>query len=201
MCSAVSTAAAFAGGIRAHVSKTFVHGKMLKSLALTWLIGNTVADLMITAAMIYHLTSRNSAGDGHFSCHALSRIVRLTVETNILTATNGLVSLLLAVIFPYKSWYACPTAILGKLYSNTLLVSLNNRISIRDESFRRGALPRHRTFTATSSRMPSGILPVGLEKFSHTFKEGTESGENETHERIIDISSFGASKAGQDTVI
>jgi len=34
----------------------------------------------------------------------------------------------------------CPTYVLGKLYSNTLLVSLNNRISIRDTYGARGGV-------------------------------------------------------------
>ncbi|KAH9981991.1 hypothetical protein BJV77DRAFT_1045009 [Russula vinacea] len=67
----------------------------------------------------------------HFNDNTLVQIVRLTVETNLLTTTVGIVALLVVVIFPNENWYICPTAILGKLYSNTLLVSLNSRISIR----------------------------------------------------------------------
>ncbi|KAH9970084.1 hypothetical protein BGW80DRAFT_1333189 [Lactifluus volemus] len=36
------------------------------------------------------------------------------------------------VLFPHEIYYVCPTAIFGKLYSNTLLVTLNNRISIHE---------------------------------------------------------------------
>jgi len=47
-------------------------------------------------------------------------------------ATVSVISLFLVAVYPWKNWYLCPTFLLGKLYSNTLLVSLNNRISIRD---------------------------------------------------------------------
>lgn len=36
------------------------------------------------------LTRLRRAGDGHFSNHALTRIVRLTIETNILTSKSAL---------------------------------------------------------------------------------------------------------------
>ncbi|KAI0287410.1 hypothetical protein BC826DRAFT_1044564, partial [Russula brevipes] len=80
--------------------------------------------------MIHHLA--RICHSNYFSDHALTRLVRLTVETNLLTTTDGLVTLLIVAIFPNKNWYTCPTAFLGKLYSNTLLVSLNNRIYIRE---------------------------------------------------------------------
>ncbi|KAF8256860.1 hypothetical protein EI94DRAFT_1710070 [Lactarius quietus] len=73
------------------------------------------------------------------------------VETNLLTsrrilnsailpqlsyrhpsATVAIVALLLIAIRPDTNWYHCPIAIMGKLYANALLVSLNNRVAIRD---------------------------------------------------------------------
>jgi hypothetical protein len=65
------------------------------------------------------LTRRRNAEDAYFSGHALSRIVRLTVETNLLTsmgalgfgcnaqlseilATNGVIALLMVAIFPVR---------------------------------------------------------------------------------------------------
>jgi hypothetical protein len=164
--------AAIGGGIYAHIRGTFITGRDLKITALTWLCGNTLSDLLITGAMLYYLGRRRHRGDGYFSDHALSKIVRLTVETNILTskwtpssgtllgfilpsATVGIVSLLMVAAYSDKNWYTCPTAILGKLYSNTLLVSLNNRISIRDAPVR-GAV--------TVPVTPRSRFPMELEK-------------------------------------
>ena len=78
------------------------------AVSQTWLIGNTASDVLIAAAMLYHVNpfmSRVNHGsfrahhlasilqlalrrtkDGSLSNHALVRIVRLTVETNILTS-------------------------------------------------------------------------------------------------------------------
>lgn len=145
--STVDASAAFAGGIIAHTRGHFASGRWLRIFGMTWLIGNSVSDTLIASAMLYHLV-RLKKRDGHFSSHALISIVRLTVETNILTTSISIVAMFMAILYSDKNWYTCPTAILGKLYSNTLLVSLNNRISIRDTMSSRGAI-----------RSPAGTFP------------------------------------------
>ncbi|KAI9443706.1 hypothetical protein BJY52DRAFT_444713 [Lactarius psammicola] len=145
--STVDATAAFAGGVYTHVRGRFASGRWLKILAMTWLIGNAAADTLIASAMLYHLV-RLKKKDGYFSGHALISIVRLIVETNILTTTVSIVAAIMVIWHPDKNWYTCPTAIIGKLYSNTLLVSLNNRISIRDTITSRGAI-----------RSPAGTFP------------------------------------------
>jgi len=61
--------------------------------------------------------------------------VRLTIETNTLTASVAIASFVLYVAFPDNIYYTFTAGIIGKLYSNTLLVSLNNRIYFRDHSY------------------------------------------------------------------
>jgi hypothetical protein len=73
----------------------------------TWLGGNTISDLLIASAMLYHVNSSfvflykepfeadrptpiqqliGMKARGNFSTHALASIVRLTVETNVVTS-------------------------------------------------------------------------------------------------------------------
>ncbi|KAF8486807.1 hypothetical protein DFH94DRAFT_849349 [Russula ochroleuca] len=186
--SAINTIAAFASGIYAHISKGFISGWSSKISGLTWLAGNTMADLLIVAAMLFYLTRRRNAELGPFSNHALVRIVRLTVETNVLTTTNGAVALLAIIIFPHKFYHACPAYILGKLYSNTFFLSLNNRIYIREVSSARGT----GTLAAPTFKIPdspeSSIIPADLEMSPQSFNEGELSGEGEGQEKVNDIS-------------
>ncbi|KAH9981990.1 hypothetical protein BJV77DRAFT_335231 [Russula vinacea] len=132
LCSTLNAAAGFTAGIYVLIRQKFASGHNLKSIAIVWLCGNSVADVLIASAMLYHLAKRRKDTDGGFNDSALVKIVRLTIETNLLTTSVAIVSLLVILIFPNENWYTCPTAILGKLYSNTFLVSLNNRISIRN---------------------------------------------------------------------
>ncbi|KAI9467396.1 hypothetical protein BJY52DRAFT_1182834 [Lactarius psammicola] len=90
-----------------------------------WSIPCAMADILIAVAMMLLLTRAS----GKFSNFVLIRVIRLTVETNTLTAVATLV---LYVAFPNELYYAYTVDIIGKLYSNTLLVSLNNRIYFRD---------------------------------------------------------------------
>jgi len=193
VCSTFDALAAFAWGVYSHVIDMFVDGWRLKFFAWSWLIGNTVADTLIASLMLHHLTGRRGAGDDPFRKHALRRIVRLTVETNVMTTVNGIIALLMVSIFPNKLWYTCPVAVLGKLYSNTLLVSLNNRISIREESHARGGLLVSRPMT----RRSPGAVHLELDRTSYTSQERTHSGED----RILDIASPGLSTPTKESEI
>ncbi|KAH8978594.1 hypothetical protein EDB86DRAFT_3090337 [Lactarius hatsudake] len=199
--SIVAAGAGLYGGTYTHVRKKFASGRMLKVLALTWVSRNASADILIASLLLFYLVQRRREG-GHFSDHTLSKVVRLTIETNVLTSTVGIVALLTIAIFPVGdstfrmfddpslyfnigqalvhlpvhlclSHYAHPgfmypkfpphrTAVLGKLYSNMLLVSLNNRISIREG---RGAVVISPPSTANSQpESSSEIVHVEFEK-------------------------------------
>jgi len=198
--STVDATAAFIGGIYVHVRGRFSSGWKLKVPLYVWLGGNAVSDILITTAMIYYLTIRRSNVSVPHSSHALSKIVRLTVETNVLTTTTGIISLLLVSIFPNKIWYTCPTAVLGKLYSNTLLVSLNNRISIRDASSGGGTLPTSQSTSNRFSTIQSGTVHMEVESFRYPLKSGSELGDSDGREKVIDIPGIGFPTARQDIV-
>ncbi|KAH9019676.1 hypothetical protein EDB85DRAFT_2153568 [Lactarius pseudohatsudake] len=105
-----------------------------KTALYLWAISSALADILIAVAMTLLLRRAS----GNFSSFVLIRVVRLTIETNTLTATLAITSLVLFAAFPNEVYYAYTVAILGKVYSNTLLVSLNNRIYLRDRR-----LPEH----------------------------------------------------------
>ncbi|KAI0259521.1 hypothetical protein BC834DRAFT_974232 [Gloeopeniophorella convolvens] len=184
---AQATSATF-GGIQAVVRGTFVEGHDLVVEAYIWLVGTVVADALIAGSLILFLMRRSDCISGN----TVQRIVRLTIETNALTASIAIVALALVIAFPVRIQvpgvlyqgdggtnlgFSVPsietgsqhreylldfqqfcieltttrfpnrTAVLGKLYSNTLLVSLNNRISIQDaERARRMEEHIHSTF-------------------------------------------------------
>jgi len=168
--STVNTTSAFVGGIYAHVHRKFINGNTMRAITLAFSIGGTVSDLLIVAAMLFYLIRPGNFVGRHLRDHALVKIVRLTIETNIMTTTCVTLTLLLVIIFPHKFYYTCPTAILGKLYSNTFLVSLNNRISIREEMSGGVVLSTpatSQTLAVPDYKGPSNIMHVELKTFEN----------------------------------
>ncbi|KAI0263171.1 hypothetical protein BC834DRAFT_971459 [Gloeopeniophorella convolvens] len=133
LASVTDAVGALIGGIRTAIVGQFFKGGELKTDALVSVIGSVVCDALIASTMTF-LLLRQKSSITLSGGHTLTKIVRLTIETNMLTCALSISALLTVTIFPEKNWFTCPTAILGKLYSNTLLVSLNNRISLREES-------------------------------------------------------------------
>ncbi|KAI0044337.1 hypothetical protein FA95DRAFT_265312 [Auriscalpium vulgare] len=104
--------------------------KRTKILVYLWLLGDAVADVMIATSMtILLLRVRNP----HFpsSNRVLSKLVRLTIETNIVSASVAVITLILYAAIPAHPYFFIPAFTVSKIYSNTLLVTLNNRTAIR----------------------------------------------------------------------
>ncbi|KAN0107048.1 hypothetical protein V8E52_010556 [Russula decolorans] len=131
---------------------------VIKPSLYLWLITSAVVDILIAVTMTFLLRQRCDNENG-YSRYVLPRIVRLTIETNTLTATVAIVSFALFIGFPNDIYYACPTVAIGKMYSNTLLVTLNNRIYFRDHPSPRGPSPGT---SGRSSHHPPQVRPPGI---------------------------------------
>ncbi|KAJ7588313.1 hypothetical protein C8J56DRAFT_941348 [Mycena floridula] len=94
--------------------------------SITWLVSSAIADLMITAVLIYSLHVRKSGYNTSLDAY-VNRIIRLTAQTGALTTifalTDALVYVILKVFnFPFG-------LALSNLYISTILSSLNARDS------------------------------------------------------------------------
>ncbi|KAJ7286465.1 hypothetical protein C8J57DRAFT_664430 [Mycena rebaudengoi] len=88
-------------------------------------IGAAVGDVLIAATMtILLFKSRTRHAPTDF---LLKRIINLTVETNLASCTFALLTIILFVGVPKTSYFTCTSIIRGKIYSNSLLLMLNNR--------------------------------------------------------------------------
>ncbi|KAF8904510.1 hypothetical protein CPB85DRAFT_1317296 [Mucidula mucida] len=103
----------------------FVGG--VRSMLLLWLVGDAVADVAIALSMSFFLlTSRQSRQ----TYDVVAKIVTLTIETNVATSVVAIISLILYAALPTQTYFVCPTLFLGKIYSNTLLMTFNNRATV-----------------------------------------------------------------------
>ncbi|KAH8989187.1 hypothetical protein EDB86DRAFT_1931382 [Lactarius hatsudake] len=160
------------GGI---VSIAYGKYAVSKPAIYLWSTSSTVADILIATAMTL-LLRRTRAIEGLYSRFVLVRVVRVTIETNMLTASVAIASVVLYAAFPNEIYYTFTcvifsspgftlanvnnsVGIIGKLYSNSLLVSLNNRIYFRDRVSGSSGAGDTSGLTA-SSRARDGIASI-----------------------------------------
>ncbi|KAJ6548672.1 hypothetical protein B0H19DRAFT_1161573, partial [Mycena capillaripes] len=95
-----------------------------------WLVGGAVADVAIAGVLSWALlTQRKHTLPTSAARTVISRIIRLVVETNALTAGVAVIALILFWGVPQHSTLVVPpTAIIGKLYTNCLIALFNNRL-------------------------------------------------------------------------
>ncbi|PBK58808.1 hypothetical protein ARMSODRAFT_1027931 [Armillaria solidipes] len=93
-----------------------------------WCGTAALCDIVIAICMTYYLTRRNT---GFRQTRILiTKLIRLTIETGSVTAVVALLSLILFLAFPQKTFYGTPALIMPKLYANTVYMVLNSRIRI-----------------------------------------------------------------------
>lgn len=128
-----------------------------------WLGGSALADTLIAIIMTF-LLLRSRTRLHEQTDNVLVRIVRLTVETNTVTASVAIAVLVCLLAIPHNpSISMAPAYALGKLYSNTLLAVFNNRVYMHS----RGMFPR------------SSMISTGIEvKFRHPVPQRTEEATN-----------------------
>ncbi|KAJ7692562.1 hypothetical protein B0H17DRAFT_1010524 [Mycena rosella] len=93
-----------------------------------WCGASALSDIMIAVCMTYYL----SKYDGGFrqTRVLVSKIIRLTIETGLLTGLVTLITLILLLAFPTKGYWIAPIALIPELYANSVLVVLNSRLQI-----------------------------------------------------------------------
>ncbi|KAJ7432831.1 hypothetical protein B0H11DRAFT_2297150 [Mycena galericulata] len=132
LVSLLQAAGGICGGISSYVSENVLHDHDRTIFVYMWLIGDAFADILIAAVMTVLLTKASLLQHHHKQTNDIvKRIVRLVIETNTLSMIVAVLSLILFIGTPNTTYFICPTMVLAKLYSNTLLVTFNNRLFIR----------------------------------------------------------------------
>ncbi|KAF5371381.1 hypothetical protein D9615_009653 [Tricholomella constricta] len=103
---------------------SLVDGQVLqRSAFIGWLSLSIICDVLITVTLVVQLRSKQSS-DFKFVNHVLHRAARMAIETGGLTSLVAIAELVLYMTS--RSYFFA----LGKVYSNSLLASLNSRAPI-----------------------------------------------------------------------
>ncbi|KAE9404450.1 hypothetical protein BT96DRAFT_973115 [Gymnopus androsaceus JB14] len=108
---------------------TWVDLTKLKSLSMTVNVLGAVADVFLAAGLFY-LLNRSRTGFKK-SDTMISKLIMFSVSTGMLTSVCAVISLLSILAWPKTLIYVAFYFSLGRLYSNSLLATLNARKSIR----------------------------------------------------------------------
>lgn len=90
-----------------------------------WLSSTALCDILIFTFMTCHLSQMRTTNTK--TDKIINDIIRLVIETGMVTAAAAIVDLVLFVT--NNPWFAVLSLVLSKLYSDSLLVVLNNRPS------------------------------------------------------------------------
>ncbi|KAJ7644397.1 hypothetical protein FB45DRAFT_897793 [Roridomyces roridus] len=116
------------GAVVGHRARTFAAAGP-KVRAATWVvnIGAAVADVLIMVTMSILLLRSRVRTNHARTDFIVRRIINLTVETNLLSSTLAVLTVILLVGVPNTNYFTAPSILLGRIYSNSLLLILNNR--------------------------------------------------------------------------
>jgi len=103
-------------------------GPIMSGFLLLWLGLTLFCDCLITITLFTQLWLKRNK-EFRFVNRVLHRAIRLTIETGGLTCGVAIVELVLMATSNTNSYYAL-IIFSGKIYSNSLLVSLNSRAPI-----------------------------------------------------------------------
>ncbi|KAJ7106190.1 hypothetical protein C8R44DRAFT_886082 [Mycena epipterygia] len=95
-----------------------------------WLGGSALIDLIIAACLTYYFKLLKHENGFRQTHELVIKLVRLTIETGLVTALVALATLALSLAFPDRPYFVTGSIVLPALYANTILVVLNARMQI-----------------------------------------------------------------------
>ncbi|EKM52683.1 uncharacterized protein PHACADRAFT_261275 [Phanerochaete carnosa HHB-10118-sp] len=124
----LTASTSFFGGvgtaIAIHFVPQFEQFQKFEVIVIIWLIGAAVCDAMITLSLTWHLRRHKTGFSG--TDDILNKIIRLTVQNGLLTAVWASIDLVVYLSTPTGLHLAFNFP-LAKLYTNSLMSSLNSR--------------------------------------------------------------------------
>jgi len=159
--------AAIAEGVSVLVTQN-VPGTQVDTFKITtvWLGGTAACDVIIASLMVYFL-SRSRTGF-RSTDSVLNKLIRIIVETGMATAIVAIIELSMFLSFKHNFYHIVPSLMLSKLYSNSLLVLLNNRLTIsyrRDSEFTGSEISgRSRGEVETQRSRGGGMIQVTIDR-------------------------------------
>ncbi|KAJ7745759.1 hypothetical protein B0H16DRAFT_1558164 [Mycena metata] len=120
-----------------------------------WLAGSLGVDILVTLCMSYILTRGRRRSGWTPTETLLTKLIHRIIQTGAASAIVAAIDIVMYIGFPSRNYHFVPAYILGKVYSNSLMLTLNLRrptaeehssqtAESKAESFRNNIQSRHR---------------------------------------------------------
>lgn len=160
-------------------------------------VAAAAADITIAVTMITILLRRrkgeHSAAPYQRSEVIISKIIKLIVETNLASTFLAILIVCVHLASPNTNWFVCPALVLGRVYSNSLFLILNNRHYLRsvnqpEASTGSHQLSRFRPMNGdylSGGDIPKNDVRIELETMTvvHSDSDGKNGGRDSTSHR------------------
>ncbi|KAF5381512.1 hypothetical protein D9757_008152 [Collybiopsis confluens] len=102
--------------------------------SIIWLVGSAACDLVICVSTLGLLSRAPKTVENNETRSTINRILILTVGGGVVTASVAIVDVILYLAYPHNNVHFAAAFVLPKLYTNALMVILNNRIRNLDDN-------------------------------------------------------------------
>ncbi|KAF9466974.1 hypothetical protein BDZ94DRAFT_1250213 [Collybia nuda] len=96
-----------------------------------WLVGSCVCDITITITMLILLRKARQRTRWRHTKSVINNVIQQTIETGLVTTVTALLELILFLVEQDTSLHTTMAYMLAKLYTNSLMATLNSRIQNR----------------------------------------------------------------------
>ncbi|KAJ8698217.1 hypothetical protein PTI98_004951 [Pleurotus ostreatus] len=122
-----SLVGAYSAAITTSVTKSLTYPSLqrMSPAIITWLVSSATADVIITSSLVYHLYKRKTGIRA--TDDIINRIMRLTIQTGMITALFAALDVISFLAIKNTSMNFLWDFPLSKLYTNSLLSTLNAR--------------------------------------------------------------------------
>ncbi|KAJ7348945.1 hypothetical protein DFH08DRAFT_132284 [Mycena albidolilacea] len=127
---------------------------------VAWLAATALADLIIVAATVFYLMKHRNPDYSRTTRAALSRILKVTVETGIPCSVFAIVNLCLYIVYSVDNYHLGICIFLSKVYSNSIMVIMNSRAHISHGPPANATVSTNMVFQSHSS--PSAALQFAV---------------------------------------
>jgi hypothetical protein len=177
-------------GVTVTIIKRFARKPELHWPALMWLLSSAIADVIITASLVWSLAKRKTGFSS--TDDAINRIIKLTVQTGMITAIFAILDVICFLVVPTITLNFTWDFALSKLYSNALLSTLNARtkwnsmqtadnvLFARDESASGGVLTTAQSGRRLQFSNPSEMGNTGVYELATASRHSVKSNGIET---------------------